>query len=112
MGQLIPTEKFHEMYMIQKLDKKTILAQCPMSEVTWRKYVDKANALNMNEITTTSLEKEILEMYNSTGDAKEKKDLLKIITDIWKVKHKVPSESKEPQIDYSQLLSGGLTAKN
>jgi len=105
--KIVSNDTFFDLYIVQKVSKKDIIETYPMNEKTWIKYKKIAHSMQLNDITTESLEREVLKLYNASHDQKYKKDLFKIITDIWKIKHKVPTESKEKTLDLKLLKTMG-----
>ena len=103
--------QFYYHYYVLKESPKVIQNEFKISRTTYHQLLAKLETLNF-DITTGFLEKELMLQYHITTDTKEKFSILKEIREIWKVKHKVPSVSKEADLDLSILKNmGDPTAK-
>jgi hypothetical protein len=65
-----------------------------------RRYYAKTHPKQIKTIDTDSIEKELLKYYNNNEAVP---DALRYMIDVWKIKHKIPSNTKE-DFDFSQLM--------
>lgn len=104
----IKLQQFISYYYYKKMTKAAIIDALQISESLYNKYLKESKNMIFNEITTDSIEKEIINFYNKTDDLQEKKDWMKIMVDIWKNKNKVNvaggSEKNDDNFDFSKLI--------
>lgn len=103
----IKLQQFISYYYYKKMSKKAIIDALQISESLYNKYLKESKTMVFTEITTDSIEKEIINFYNKTDDIQEKKDWMKIMVDIWKNKNKVGSiapKEEEESFDFSSLV--------
>ena len=103
----VDADTFYKHYFIDKLSKPEIKAIFKITEKTFHVWTAKVRKMQLSEITTPSIEKELLEMYNLSLDPKVRLKLLDLILKVWEKKQNVHVPQKKAKIDASMFMALG-----
>ena len=95
--------KFYYQYYVLLLKKPEMLAYFKISDPTFQRYHKLCKTLTW-DVSTEFMTKELLLLYHTTIDKKDKLSILRELANIWKIKHKVPNQLKSKKnVDLSKL---------
>lgn len=94
LSRLYP--QFYELYRIQELEKNEIKKEMNITESMYTNLVKEIKKREITEINTEILEQICCKQLNANPNDP---DTLKMALEIWKYKHKIPTEKSILDVD-------------